>query len=476
MTAQELLDKFNERLQKNSWWARFTNNQFVKMMAIFGAQIIYYAQVYAERALSEGFISTATKRSSILAAAEDKGYVGRLITPSFGICNVQNKTEYRIQLPAYSTFLSDEQYPYVLVDALDIAPNETLNDVKTKQMELVVVSKKVQEEEEFLTVILPRDLTAECVSIDVYVSINDYKELWYQNTQFRLGTGNSKNYVMFYKPTEQLGIRFGDGSIGKMPPAGSEIEINVWCSQGDLTLVEGQRLTPSDSYAKYKNMLEVTTSSPVTGGAGSEETEETRSRAQYYVAYDEQVVWGGDYQFFIKSKVGGISWLNVWGEEEQEKSTGVSDLDNINTIFICAHKPKSSQESVKNEILEAFKSVPNELNKKFVYNETNEIPFTITLTGTADKSILISDAETKIREQLELSHGIDALDADKDELTGSRKDEKLTTVDINKIWATVESCEVLRQFEIEVEGKTKAKHLNDFIYLNVQASTINITY
>lgn len=470
MTIQELLEKLNESLESNSWWARFTNSQFVKMMAIFGAQFIYYAQTYAERALVEGFISTATKRSSILAAAEDKAYVGRLITPSSGLVSVKNKTSVRIQLPAYSTYLSESQFPYMIMDVIDLPAGDTITKISMKQMEIVTVSKVVQSEEEFMSVILPKDLTAECVKVDVYVTTDGVKELWTENPQFRLATGTSKNYVQFYKPTEQLGIRFGDGSIGKIPPEGSTIDIQVWCSAGDITLVEGQKLTPSNQFAKYTNSLEVVTSTPITGGAGSETTEETRNRAQYYVAYDEQVVWAGDYKFYLKSKIGGTSWLNVWGEQQQEKATGRKDLDNINAIFICGHKPKSSQDALKNEIFTALETIPNALNKKYVYVEPNELPFTIKLTGTASKNIVISDAETRIREHLEATFGRDAEGFDKDNVG----DYEL--VKVNSLWASVESLGILADFEIEVIGMSTASQLNDFIYLNTENSAIELTY
>lgn len=470
MTIQDLLDKFNETLQSHSWWARFTNSQFVKMMAIFGSQVIYYAQTYAERALVEGFISTATKRSSILAAAEDKAYVGRLITPSRGLVSVKNKTSVRIQLPAFSTYLSESQYPYMIMDVLNIAAGETVKNVSMKQMEIVSVTKVVQSEEEFLSVILPKDLTAECVKVDVYVTIDGIKELWDENPQFRLATGTSKNYVQFYKPTEQLGIRFGDGSIGRIPPEGSTIEIQVWCSTGDITLVEGQKLTPSNQFSRYTNSLDIITSTPISGGAGSETTEETRNRAQYYVAYDEQVVWGGDYKFYLKSKIGGTSWLNVWGEQQQEKVTGVKDLNNINAIFICGHKPKSTQGALKNEIFSALESIPNALNKKYVYVEPNELPFTIKLTGKANKSVVISDAITKVRDQLKASFGRDAAGFD----TDNAGDYEL--VKVNSLWDRVESLNLLAEFEIEVIGMSEATRLNDFIYLNTEKSVIALSY
>ncbi|MCC8379051.1 baseplate protein [Xenorhabdus sp. PB30.3] len=470
MTTQGLLDKFNEALQKNSWWARFTNSQFVKMMAIFGAQVIYYAQTFAERALAEGFISTATKRSSILAAAEDKGYVGRLILPSSGLASVRNKTDQRIQLPAFSTYLSDQQYPYMIVEALDIPAGETVKNVNIRQMEIVKVTKIVQLEEDFLSVTLPKDLTAECVKVDVYVTVAGVEERWEENPQFRLANETSQNYVLFYKPTEQLGIRFGDGSIGKKPPEGSIIDIHVWCSAGDITLVEGQKLIPSNAFSPYTNSLEIITTTPITGGAGSETTEEIRNRAQYYIAYDDQVVWGGDYKFYLKSKIVGTSWINVWGEQQQEKSTGIKDLNNINAIFICGHKPQSTQEALKKEILGALESIPNALNKKFVYVDSHELPFTVKLTGIAVKNVIISEAKTQIRDRLNHQFGRDAASFD------SNSAGDFEQIRVNNLWACVESLGILTEFRIEVIGMTEAKQLNDFIYLDTERSVFEISY
>ncbi|MXE65894.1 baseplate protein, partial [Escherichia coli] len=130
------------------------------------------------------------------------------------------------------------------------------------------------------------------------------------NPLFRMSRDNSKHYVLVYKPTEQIGVRFGDGSMGMMPAAGSQVRIDIMASLGDYTLAEGQKLEPAGNISGYVESLEVKTDSIISGGGGMETTEETRNRAQYYVAYDEQVVWGGDYRQFIQNVVSGTSWLN----------------------------------------------------------------------------------------------------------------------------------------------------------------------
>lgn len=64
-------------------------------------------------------------------------------------------------------------------------------------------------------------------------------------------------------------------------------------------MVAGQNLTPVDSAANLANLISVKTTTPITAGTDAETTEITRNRAQYYLAYDDQVVWGGDYTYFL---------------------------------------------------------------------------------------------------------------------------------------------------------------------------------
>ncbi|MFI7813029.1 baseplate protein [Citrobacter werkmanii] len=508
MTAQDLLNLFTSLISKNPWWSRFANSQFMKMMAVFGAQIIYYARMYAETALPEGFISTANKRSSILAAAEDRGYVARLIVPSSGKVTINNKTGIAQQLPAYMTIWGENQYPYVLMDTVNLAPQGVANNVSISQMEKVTITVKVDVGQEFFTVLLPKDITAKTVSLAVYVTNGGKKEKWEENPQFRLANSRSKNYVTFYKPTEQLGVRFGDGSIGMMIPDNSQIDIEVWTSEGDITLVSGQRLTPSGAFQSRATDLEIITSTPITNGAEMESTEETRNRAMYHVAYDDQIVWRGDYKFYLKGKIPGITWLNVWGEAEEEKANGAEalanghndgdiitlpsgdtallkngllyDLNNTNTIFISAHKPGVAQTAAKKAnpgdpdmetmILDTLAAIPNRLNKTFKYYESNELPFSVIVTGIAYTETIISDAQASIKSVLEEKFGKDAVTPE------STRIGDYETVKVNEIWAAIQALKLLSKFEVQIVGMKPATKLFDFVYLDANASKIDIKY
>lgn len=474
MSINELLDKFNGLLAKNPWWARFANSQFIQMMSIFGAQIIYMAQSHARRALGEGFISTATRRSSILAAAEDRGYVGRLITPSWGRVKIRNKSANDIQLPAHAEFLSSLDLPYVTTDAVTIPAGKTVTVDNVRQMEKVIISSEIETARPFYTLMLPRDITAEAASLEVFVTTNKQKRKWIYNPMFRLSRSTSMHYVLVYRPTEQLGVRFGDNSSGVMPEAGSQVDVEVWCSQGDTTLAQGQKLIPAGNIAGMVESLEVITDTPITGGGGIESTEETRYRAQYYVAYDEQVVWGGDYRFYLHSHVKGLSWLNVWGEQQQEAATGKRDLMNINTIFICGHKPGISQEELESQFRSSLASIPNALNKNFRYMPLVKKPFIITIKGIANKNIVINEATKTIKDALEARFGFDAPTFGDDLERGTNPDDQNVQVKIKDIWTCVNELALLNRYEIEVIGMQTPENMNDFIYLDTGNSTFEI--
>lgn len=475
MTITELLEKFNAKLNENTWWSRFVNSQFVQMHAIFGSQLIYIARTFASRGLTEGLISTATRRSSILAVAEDRSYVGRFVSASYGTTSITNKTDRDITLPAGAELLANDQTPLAIINSVVIPAGGTVSGVETKQHEAVSVTFDIEKETLFLTLLLSRELTKEVSSLDVYVITDGVEEKWTYNPLFRMSRDKSKHYSLAYKPTEQLGVKFGDGSMGMMPPAGCQVRIDVMASLGDYTLAEGQKLEPAGNIAQYVESLEFKTDSIITGGSGMETTEETRNRAQYYVAYDEQVVWGGDYRQFIQNVVHGTSWLNVWGEALQEKITGF-DVRNINKIFFCGHKPGVSQAQLKSEILKALENVPNELNKRFEYVDTNEQPFTINFTGIARKNVLIDDAQNAIKAALEDNFGRDSssfsllLQSDDD------SQQCYAQVKVKDIWRVIESLDMFLSYDITIQNMKDAVYFNDFIYLDVKSSAFSISY
>lgn len=469
LSLSDIKDKFNALLEANSYWSQFAGSQFVTMLVTFIAQMVYRCQQFADAALAEGFISTATKRASILAAAEDRAYVGSRVTPSTGTALITNTTSKAVQVPQYSSFISDDQYPYLTDDVVTVPANGTAS-IAISQMEIVEVSTTIDTASEFIEVLLSRDLTAVCHKIDVLVTTDGTTTTWTKSVMFRLATDTSQVYVEFFKPTEQLGIRFGDGTIGMIPPAGSTITLKVWCSSGDVTLLAGQTLTPSDDSASLADSITVKTSTSITGGADSETTETTRNRAQYYLSYDNQVVWAEDYTFYLKQNIPATTWLTAWGEGEQEVIDGAMSLANINKIFLSGWYPDKTQEELEALVLAALDDVPNPLNKKYAYVAVNELPFTITLTGDIPASLTSSVVISDLQDALTTRFGKDSTYFD----PNGTGDFKL--IKVKDVWAYIESLGYFDDFSLTFNDMQDSNGYYDFVYLDAENSTFNLSY
>lgn len=468
-SQEEIKSEITALAEKNSWWAMFVGSQFISMLATYLSQLCYRCYQYAANALAEGFISTAANRSSILAAAEDRGYVGERPSPSTGKASLKNTTSSLISVPQYSSFISDDELPYLTTEYTDIKAGETVT-VPVSQLEIVLLKQSITTAKQFMEILLSKDLTAVCHKIDVIVTENGKDTVWTETRAFRLASNTSPVYVLFYTSNDQIGVRFGDGTIGRIPPVDAVVTLRVWCTNGDTTLLTGQTLTPSDASASLGDFLEAQTVTSIAGGTTAEDIEITRQRAKYFPAYDDQVAWGGDYTFFLKRNVAGTSWFKAWGEAEQEKIDGAMSLRNINRIYISGYHPQFSQAELESQTLMALKKVPNEMNKRFAFITVNELPFSITLTAVIPASLTRATVLSSLTKSLEERFGRDSKYFDPqgvgDYILIKKKD----------LWAYIESLGYFEDFSISYQNWHESNGFYDFVYLDVAASVFNINF
>ncbi|MDM7040795.1 bleomycin hydrolase [Klebsiella pneumoniae] len=469
-TKASVQAEFEALVENDSFWSRFVGSQFVSMLALFITQIIYRCYQYADAALAEGFISTATRRSSILAAAETNGYVGSKPSPSTGPVEITASSPGAPgSIPQYTTFISDDQYPYMTMSECKFTEDGKAT-VEVAQLEIQELTYTVTAAKPFLEVVISKELTAVCHKMEVFVKIDGTNTLWQPSTMFRLANNNSEIYVEFYKPSEQLGVRFGDGQIGKIPPEGATITLRIWCTNGDITLVAGQTLTPVDDAAELANYISVKTMAPITNGTDAETTEVTRNRAQYYLAYDNQVVWGGDYTYFLIRNIPGMTWVTAWGEREQEKLDGALNVKNINNIFISGWHPQKTQEELEALVMDAFSTVPNQLNKVFTYTSVNKLPFRVELTGVISPSLTTATVLSELCAALEGRFGRDSTSFD------PKSVGEYILIKKKDLWAYIEGLGYFHDFSLEFADWHESNGLFDFVYLDVENSIFDIDY
>jgi len=462
MSYQDNIDSFNESLSKQTWWARLLGSQFAVGLALFVGQMVSRCETLATRLLQEAFMSTAVKRASILAAAEDRGYVGRKITPSTGKINITNNTNAALLLPYGATITAPNRLPYILAESVRVEIGETL-EAEISQLEEKVFTTTVTASQKWLEVLLSKEVTAEAASVDVMVTLpNKGTEQWEKRFLFRRAVSTSQVYAEFYKPTEQLGIRFGNGVSGRIPDAGSTITLHVWCTSGETTLLQGQTLTFDDLTADQAKSVTVVTTTPITGGAAGESTEEIRAGAIYATPYDNQIVWDNDYQQFIRNNIGDLTWVRVWGEVQQEAESGYS-LDNIGRIFISAYSPTEDQTALSEKILDLF-ATTEELNRRYSYVNCNLCPFTVTVNGVIAARQQPETVAQAIQLMLRDTFGRDIT---------TDKDSDILEKDI---WTAVDALDVMEDFKIIVTDKKADPLLADYIYLDEENSTYNMVY
>lgn len=468
MSYQQYEKAFEDALATRTWWSRLLGSQFATGIATFVGQMVERCDFLARRLIQEAFMSTATKRASILAAAEDRGYVGRLITPSTGKVRITNNTANTVSLPYGTPLTAPNRLHYVLYEAAQLDPGESL-EVKVAQLEEKVLTTSITAEQKWLELLLTKDMTKAAAQVDVYVALpNRPKEQWEKRYQFRRADGEDAVYTEFYKPTEQLGIRFGNGLSGRIPPVGSVITLSVWCTQGDSTLIEGQKMALDSLDDALVAGVAIVTTTSIVGGAAGESTEEVRKGALYSTAYDEQIVWDNDYRHFINQHIPDLIWLNIWGETAQEKESGYN-LDNINRIFFSAYSDTKSQAQLEDEILTLFES-NHELNRRYRYVPVLRSPFTITVNGIMSSRQQAEIVRLAMIETLDKAFGEDAVASKR---AGVDDDPTIYEKDI---WAELKALGNVIEFTLTVDNQERSPLLNEYVFLDAANSTFNLEY
>ncbi|MGL5225568.1 MAG: hypothetical protein ACRC8Q_09670, partial [Aeromonas sp.] len=402
------------------------------------------------------------------AGAEDRGYVGRKITPSSGTASIVNNTSDPLLLPYGTPLSAPNRLDYALAEAIRVEPGAQVT-AEVKQIKEVVLQTIMGVATKWQEIALPADISAEASLVDVWVQQpGGINQQWERRFQFRRAGSTSRVYTESYKPSEQLVIRFGNGIAGLIPPEGSTIQLKVWRTTGESTLIEGQSLRlvgQSDYIANNVKILAVT---PIAGGAAAETTEEIRRGALYSTPYDEQVVWENDYITFIRRNIAGITWLKVWGELAQEKESGF-DLEHIGRIYVSAYSDTKDQAQLEQIIITLLEST-KDLNRRYTYVPVNRQPFTILLKGTIQQRQIPGDVKQAITTALDAKFGENAVSG------ATAVFGEATEIKEKDIWTEIDKLGVLVDFTIEIVGRIPAPKLKDYVFLDATASAFELEY
>lgn len=460
-------EKIKNILKELPFWSNMVGSQFVNGLALLVEQIgARYVQL-CERALQESRLSTAVKRTSVLAEAEDRGYVARKSSPSIGKGIVTNKTSAFLNIPMGEPLISAAGVPYIFLDSVGVGAGSS-RELDIAQLELRVVEMEVTEAKPYFELLLSREDTAVAHRVDVYLK-NDIDSgyiQWEKSYMFRAATETSRVYTEFYKPTEQLGIRFGNGKDGLIPKRGSIVRLEIWCTLGVSTLMEGEALSFADDV--LNEGLTVSTTTPIVGGQPPEDTEEIRNGAAYSTQYDNQIIWRDDYMHFLRSNIGGLVFLNVWGEQQQELEDGAPNLKNNRTIFISAYSKDIPSLQLKQMVLDLVQALPY-LNIIYKFVEPNIVGIPLTLSGTIARTLAVSDVQAATTAAIEVKYGLG-------QIKRAHNNSDFQEILEKDLWTLVDGLGVYSDFKLAIDGLSVKRKLADYRYIDTATSVMNITY
>lgn len=439
------------------------NDPLVDTFAALVSQASVSVNYRLDRAEQDGYLMTAVSRSAVLSKSEDRQYTPRKSIPAQGTLSVLDKTKSKGGLPSGIALLYGARRYYTL-DSITFDAGG-LATVPVSQVEVVDLDFTVDVASSFYQLIIPLEYSSRIADIAVYVD----GEKWTYKKRFRNVAANEKAYDEFYSSADEYGVRFGTGVVGKIPPVNSSIRIKLFLTEGETTLIAGEKLKLADA-SQFKD-VEFVVSEIIAGGSAQEGLESIRIKSLYYEVFDEQYVWDEDYAFLLERNIPELAWVNVWGEAHQEFINGAPNVEFINRIYISAYcdfdgitDPVQYNATASERVYSAVSGIP-QLNKTFVFVPPVESTFSISIDGTIQRNWTIEDARNEINALLVSLYGKNSQ---------SRKPQPFK----RDIYEGLRALKVFdRNYEVEVSisGKLVPDNKMEFIYLDEVATNSAIT-
>lgn len=459
--TEEAVEKFRAILADSESWEKLRESQIIEHLGVFASWQLRSYLWRVERNRQEAHLSTAISRSGVLAGAEDRGYVPRMAKPSKGKVVLTNKATEDVVALAESTWLLPDQTPLQITDNV-VIPALSYVIAEVQQTEGKVITAKVESTKAFYEFLIDKELTPQISKVAVRVDTGSGMESWSLVPRLMNTKANDRAYDVFYTALDQLGIRFGDGTFGRIPPQGSTLEITLSITKGPVEVAQGQSLTRlSDGTGDpLLGQVEATTYTTIVGGEPLEGIESIRRNALYYPLYDEQLVWRDDYKFQVSRIWPEAVWVNVWGEQEMEQVHGMN-FDFVNKIFITAWAPDNI--GIGAEILQRLE---RPVNRAYVFIPPVFKPFTVKIDATIPRTVPVAKAEDAIMAVLARSYGRDSR-------------ERRSEVRLKDFYAMINGTGIFSDggfFTVELIGVTTSNGLEELVFLDLDGSLLKVAY
>lgn len=465
--SDKVANKLKALLSNIDSWKDLTNSQFIEHLAIYIGWTVEDAAFKIERARQEAFIGTALNRSSLVAHAEDREYLPRKPKPSSGQVYFINAGDNPITLLRGREFISDAQLPYSL-DNKTIIPARSKVLAGVTQYGKTSILHTITEEKPFYEILIDREMTPKVMELEVWVDEGKGEGFvkWEYSRLLTNAYRDSLVWDEFYHVSDQIGIRFGNATFGKIPPLDATVRIDLKYTEGNTLLLERQYLFPIDEILDDIGVaanMQIEVAATVQNGASQEPTEEMRRNLHYWSVYNERLIWDNDYTYFLRRRFPEIVFCKAWGEEEAERLWGIK-IEHINRIWICAYAPRAGLEA---DVMKAIMDVPM-MCRNFKWYEPEHLTFTLKLTGRVLSDKVLLEVLEDVQAALENAYGKNSL---------CRRDEVLLSELYECIYSTGHfEKETGAWFEAIPQGAYKATYLYQMVSFDWQNSEIDIQH
>lgn len=465
--SEDVKNKFKELLGQIPEWKNLVDSQFVEKMAVFAGWLVEHADYSVERAYQEAFYDSALNRSSLLAHAEGLSYVSAKPEPAQGKALFVNGGEQNVELVRDREFMSDAQVIYTLEESITIPAGGQVT-ASVSQRSKGVYEFTVEHTQSFYEYLFPQDVSPNIVSMRVFVDEQDGNGFYEYDYDYLLTNSfsDTRCYDEFYHFTDQLGVRFGNGTFGKQLEQGWQVRIETVETDGDTLLLEKQSLWPVEEIKDVIGLtaqVEITVSQTIQNGQNQEDTETLRRNLHYASVYNDRLVWDQDFNYFLRRRYRDIVFAKAWGEDKAEEMWGIN-VDWINKVWICAYSP---ERDIKELAMQAVKEIPS-MNRHYVWHDPEHIEFWLEIRGKVLQNQPLSEVEQAIRDTLQAHYG---------KASTTRRDQ----VFLHEIYSDISSTGYFAQnssawFEVKTFGQYEAQYIYQMISINLDKTIISLEY
>ncbi len=274
---------------------------------------------------NEMFLDSAQMRESVISHAKELGYTPRSNKSASAVVTLQinTGTPSSVTIPKNTPFIGRiGSNTYTFTTNTAIISSSTTNTVVIENVSLyegtigndVFVYDSGNTFQRFLL----SDPNIDTSSLYVTVLENSGANVYTYRLATSLFDLDALSQVYFLAAAEdgKYEIKFGDGTIGRVPKNGSTLSAQYRRCNGDLPNLISV-FSPAGTIGGFSNVNVITTTAAL-GGQYTEGVESIRFNAPRHFATQERAVTASDYETLLKLNFPELTSVSVYGGEEIE--------------------------------------------------------------------------------------------------------------------------------------------------------------